>query len=109
MGVLKPVRHNSKRAIPCDTPRFYNTLANGTNSSNPHLQMQDVRADRPVTAKGEPLEIRSKKSDLVLAATSRFWLVYLFDDNMLVDNTDLTKKPARVPKSLSLVLEQRAL
>lgn len=84
-------------------PFFFNTLANGTELIST-LANADVRADRPVTAKGEPLEIRSKKSLLVLAATSSFRLVYLFDDNMLVDNTDLTKKPPQIPKSLSLVL-----
>jgi hypothetical protein len=84
-------------------PFFFNTLANGVELVST-LCNADVRADRPVTAKGEPLEIRSKKSLLVLAATSSFRLVYLFDDNMLVDNTDLTKKPPQIPKPLSLVL-----
>jgi hypothetical protein len=84
-------------------PFFFNTLANGTELLST-LVNADVRADRPVTAKGEPLEIRSKKSLLVLAATSSFRLVYLFDDNMLVDNTDLAKKPPQIPKPLSLVL-----
>jgi hypothetical protein len=63
-----------------------------------------VRADRPVTAKGEPLEVRSKKSLIVLAATKSFRLIYLFDDNMLIDNTDLAKNPAQIPRPLSLVL-----
>ena len=84
-------------------PFFFNTLANGTELIST-LVNADVRADRPVTAKGEPLEIRSKKSLLVLAATSSFRMVYLFDDNMLVDNTDLTKKPPQIPRPLSLVL-----
>jgi len=84
-------------------PFFFNTLANGVELVST-LCNADVRADRPVTARGEPLEIRSKKSLLVFAATSSFRLVYLFDDNMLVDNTDLTKKPPQIPKPLSLVL-----
>ncbi len=81
-------------------PFFFNTLANGTELIST-LANADVRADRPVTAKGEPLEIRSKKSLLVLAATSSFRMVYLFDDNMLVDNTDLAKKPPQIPRSRS--------
>lgn len=64
----------------------------------------EVRADRPVTAKGEPLEIRSKRTLLILAATSAFRFVDLFDDNMLADNTDPAKKPPELPKALSLVL-----
>ena len=84
-------------------PFFFNTLANGTEVIST-LVNADVRTDRPVTAKGEPLEIRSKKSLLVLAATKSFRLIYLFDDNMLVDNTDLGKKPPQIPQPLSLVL-----
>jgi hypothetical protein len=84
-------------------PFFFNTLANGTELLST-LANADVRADRPVTAKGEPLEIRSKKSLLVLAATKSFRLIYLFDDNILVDNTDLAKKPPQIPQPLSLVL-----
>lgn len=83
-------------------PFFFNTLANGTELVST-LVNADVRADRPVTAKGEPLEIRSKKSLLVLAATNSFRLIYLFDDNMLVDASDLAKKP-QIPQPLSLVL-----
>lgn len=84
-------------------PFFFNTLASGVELVST-LGNADVRADRPVTAKGEPLEIRSKNSLLILAATSSFRLVYLFDDNMLVDNLDLSEKPPQFPKPLSLVL-----
>ncbi len=84
-------------------PFFFNTVANGVELIST-LGNADVRADRPVTAKGEPLEIRSKKSLLIIAATSSFRFVYLFDDNMLVDNLDPTKKPPQFPKPLSLVL-----
>ena len=86
-----------------EAPFFFNTLANGTELLST-LVNADVRADRPVTAKGEPLEIRSKKSLIVLAATKSFRLIYLFDDNILVDATDLTKKPAQISRPLSLVL-----
>ena len=89
-------------------PFFFNTLANGTELVST-LCNADVRADRPVTANAEPLEIRSKKSLLVLAATSSFRLVYLFDDNMLVDNTDLTEEAAADPEATLVSPEQRAL
>jgi hypothetical protein len=84
-------------------PLFYNTLANGVELVST-FGNADVRADRPVTANGQPLEIRSKNSLLIIAAATGFRLVYLFDDNMLVDNADLSKKPAQLPKPLSLVL-----
>jgi hypothetical protein len=84
-------------------PFFFDTLSNGTELIST-LVNADVRADRPVTARGEPLEIRSKNSLLVLAATDSFRLVYLFDDNMLVDATSPAKKPPQFPRPLSLVL-----
>jgi len=84
-------------------PFFFNTVANGVELVST-LGNADVRADRPVTAKGEALQIRSKKSVLTIAATTNFRLVYLFDDNILADNVDTTKKPPSFPKPLSLVL-----
>jgi hypothetical protein len=84
-------------------PFFFNTVASGVELVSTTGDAS-VRADRPVTAKGEPLEIHSKKSLLVIAATSSFRLVYLFDDNMLAGNLELTKKPPRLPTPLSLVL-----
>ena len=64
----------------------------------------DVQADRPVTVRGEAVELRSKSSLLVLAVSKAFRLIYLFDDNMLADNIDLTKKPPVFPKPISLAL-----
>lgn len=84
-------------------PFFFNTVANGVELIST-LGNADVRADRPVTARGEPLEIRSKQSLLIIAATTKLRLLYLFDDNMLVDNLDSTKKPPQLPPPLSLVL-----
>ena len=100
---LNPYGTTAKFQYLSAAPFFFNTIANGVELVST-LGNADVRADRPVTAKGEPLEIRSKKSLLVIAATTNFRLVYLFDDNMLVDNLDSTKKPPQLPKPLSLVL-----
>ena len=83
-------------------PFSFNTVASGVELIST-LVNADVRADRPVTARGEPLEIRSKQSLFIIAATSSFRLLYLFDDNMLVDNLD-PKKPVQSAKPLSLVL-----
>ena len=89
--------------IPDTVPFFYNTLANGS-----ELVMTfghaDVQADRPVTVRGEAVELRSKNSLLVLAVSKAFRLIYLFDDNMLADNIDLTKKLPVFPKPISLAL-----
>lgn len=89
--------------IPAAVPYFYNTLANGT-----ELLMTfghaDVQADRPVTVDGRPLELRSKNSLLMLAASKVFRLIYLFDDNMLADNLDLTQTPPVIPKPIALAM-----
>ncbi|MCI0524176.1 MAG: hypothetical protein L0Y75_02845 [Acidobacteria bacterium] len=84
-------------------PFFYNTLASGVELLMTQVNA-DVRADRPVTVKGEALEIRSKNSLLILAATTAFRLIYLFDDNILLDALDLTKQPPALPKPISLAL-----
>lgn len=84
-------------------PFFYNTLASGVELLMTQVNA-DVRADRPVTVKGEGLEIRSKNSLLILAATTSFRLIYLFDDNILLDALDLTKQPPALPKPISLAL-----
>ena len=82
---------------------FYNTLASGVELLMTQVNAE-VRADRPVTVKGEALEIRSKNSLLILAASNAFRLIYLFDDNILLDTLDLTKQPPTLPKSISLAL-----
>jgi len=84
-------------------PFFFNTLASGVEMISTFVNA-DVRADRPVTANGEALEIRSKKSLFIIAATSKFRFVELIDDNILADNIDPKKKPPQLPKPLSLVL-----
>ncbi|MBI5473811.1 MAG: hypothetical protein HY961_15850 [Ignavibacteriae bacterium] len=82
---------------------FYDTLAGGVELLMTQVNA-DVRADRPVTVKGEALEIRSKNSLLILAVTNTFRLIYLFDDNILLDTLDLTKQPPTLPKPISLAL-----
>ncbi|WP_119271063.1 hypothetical protein [Taklimakanibacter deserti] len=89
--------------LPAAGPFFYNTLADGT-----ELVMTfghaDVQADRPVTVEGKPLELRSKNSLLMLAVAKTFRMIYLFDDNMLADNFDLTQTPPVFPKPIALAL-----
>jgi hypothetical protein len=84
-------------------PFFYNTLANGVELLMTHVNA-DVRADRPVTVKGEPSAIRSKDSLLILAATSSDRLIYLFDDNILMDTLNLQKQPLSLPEPIAFAL-----
>jgi hypothetical protein len=85
------------------TPFFYFTLADG-NELLMALGNADVRIDRPVTVKGEPPPVRSKKTLLVLAISQTRRLIYLLDDNILIDNIDFKKKPPLLPKPISLAL-----
>lgn len=89
--------------LPATGSYFYNSLAEGTEllmaSGN-----ADVAADRPVTVAGKPVELRSKNSLLIIAATKTLRLIYMFDDNMLSDNLDLSQTPPVPPKPIALAL-----
>jgi hypothetical protein len=85
-------------------PFFYDTLASGDELLMTFVHA-DVRADRPVTVNGEAVEIRSKNSLLILAATASFRLIYLFDDNILLDTLDSTNQPPSLPKPIALALQ----
>ncbi len=85
---------------------FYNSLASGVELLAAQVNA-DVRADRPVTVVGEALEIRSKNSLLILAMTEDFRLIYLFDDNILLDQIPQagpTSEPQIWPEPISLAL-----
>lgn len=88
---------------PSATLFFYNTFANG-NEALVVLANADVQIDRPVTVAGEALAIRSKNSLLLLAANKTQRVIYLFDDNILFDITDLNKKPPIIPRPIALAL-----
>lgn len=89
--------------FPEAAPFFYFTFADG-NELLMALGNADARVDRPVTVKGEPPPVRSKKTLLVLAVSLTRRLIYLFDDNILLDNLDLKKTPPVFPKPISLAL-----
>ena len=82
-------------------PFFYNTFANGSEAIA-ILCNADIQIDRPVTAAGQALQIRSKNSLLMLAVTKLFKLVYLFDDNIFFDNIQI--KPLKLPDAIALAL-----
>lgn len=100
---LNPFGTSVQMTYPQATPFFYNTFANG-NEALLVLGNANVQIDRPVTVAGEALAIRSKNSLLLLAASKTLRLIYLYDDNILADNLDLTKKPPVLPKSIALAM-----
>lgn len=46
-----------------------------------------LNIDRPVKVNGEPFEVKSKNSLLAMAANASLRLLYLYDDNIIWDNT----------------------
>lgn len=46
-----------------------------------------LNIDRPVKVNGEPFDVHSKNSLLALAANDNYRLIYLYDDNIIWDNT----------------------
>ncbi len=67
-------------------PFIFNTISKGDELLFT-LCNANVNADRPVKVNGEPFEIRSKNSVLALGANTSFRLIYLYDDNIIWDNT----------------------
>lgn len=86
-----------------ETPYFYFSFAEG-NEALMTIGNADARIDRPVTVKGEPPAVRSKNTIVILGVSEAARLIYLFDDNILLDNLDLKKKPPVLPKPIALAL-----
>ena len=84
-------------------PFVYNTFANG-NEAFLALANTNPRLDRPVIVTGQPFDIHSKGSVLIVAVNKAWKLIYLFDDNILFDNYDPTKPKATLHSPLALAL-----
>ncbi len=89
--------------FPAITPVLYFTFADG-NEAVMAWGEADAKIDRPVTVSGEVPPIRTKNSLLALSGTKAARLISLFDDNIVSDNVDLTKKPPEIPKPIALAL-----
>ena len=84
-------------------PFVYLTVANG-NEALLALANTNPLLDRPVTVTGQPFDIHSKNSVLILAVNKAFKLIYLYDDNILFDNYDPNKPKETLPQPLALAL-----
>ncbi|QEC53804.1 hypothetical protein [Anseongella ginsenosidimutans] len=86
-----------------NTPFFYVSNAGGQEllmtSSNAAFQI-----DRPVKVNEEPPAVRSLKSILILAAGNAGNLIYLFDDNLILDDAQLNQEDPVVPEQMALAL-----
>ncbi|MEO8961280.1 MAG: hypothetical protein ABI325_05325, partial [Ginsengibacter sp.] len=59
----------------------------------------NFKTDRPVKVNGEPFGILSKSSVMMLGASDASKLIYLYDDNIIADNTTkegITLRPAAI-------------
>ena len=64
----------------------------------------DFKTDRPVKVNGESFVIHSKSSLLMLGASALRRLIYLYDENILADNTIKTPNPPPI-KPVAIALE----
>lgn len=84
-------------------PFVYLTVANG-NEALLALANTNPLLDRPVTVTGQPFDLHSKNSLLILAVNKAFKLIYLYDDNILFDNYDPNKPIETLPTPLAIAL-----
>ena len=83
-------------------PFIFNTISQGDEML---LTLCNVtmNIDRPVKVNGEPFDVRSKNSLLMLAVSTSYRLIYLYDDNILWDNkTPLEQIPSLKPVAIAL-------
>ncbi|OBX26885.1 hypothetical protein LX77_00674 [Gelidibacter algens] len=64
----------------------------------------DFNIDRPIKVNGEPFEVRTKSSVLMLSASEDRRLVYLYDGNIIADNISKTREQD-LPKPVAIALE----
>jgi hypothetical protein len=89
---------------PKGKPFFYFTFADG-NELLAALGDADAQIDRPVNVVGEPPPVKSKNMLLLLAVGKALRFVYLFDDNILLDNLDPTQKSPALPPPIAFALK----
>ena len=100
---LNPHGSSVKLSYTAGFPFIFNTTADGNEAflafanANPLL-------DRPVRVTGEPFDIHSRNSALIVAVNKAWKLIYLFDDNILFDNYNPSQPKATLPAPLALAL-----
>jgi hypothetical protein len=100
---LNPYGSTVKLNYTAAFPFVYNTFANG-NEAFLALANANPRLDRPVTVTGQPFDIHSKNSVLIVAVNKAWKLIYLFDDNIIFDNYDPNQPEAAAPAPAALAL-----
>ena len=85
------------------SPFFYNSFANGNEA---YLAFADAKSnlDRPVAVTGQPLNILSRNTAVMVAASKVARLLYLYDDNILFDNLDPARPRSTPPVPIAIAL-----
>ena len=86
-----------------NVPFFYLSNVNG-NELLMTWSDAGFRIDRPVKVNGEPPAIHSLNSLLIIAASTTNRLVYLFDDNLILDHNQLSSNDPVVPEQMAFAL-----
>ncbi|MBN1340687.1 MAG: hypothetical protein JXA03_15265, partial [Bacteroidales bacterium] len=86
-----------------NSPFFYISNANGNELLMTYSDAS-FRIDRPVKVNGEPPEIRSLNSLLMITANSSNRLIYLYDDNLVLDYGQLNNQDTVLPGQMALAL-----
>lgn len=86
-----------------NAPFFYISNANGNELIMTNCNA-DYLIDRPVKVNGKPPVIQSLNSLLILAASETHRLIYLFDDNLILDDSNINKQDPVVPEQMALAL-----
>ena len=100
---LNPHGTTIKLSYATSRPFFYNSFASGNEA---YLVYADATShlDRPVAVTGQPQNIRSQNTAVLVAASKVQRLLYLYDDNVLFDNLDPSRPRVTPPAPLAIAL-----
>jgi hypothetical protein len=101
---LNPYGTSVKLNYTAAFPFIFNTTADG-NEAFLALANANPLLDRPVTVTGQPFDIHSKNSMLLVGVNKAWKAIYLFDDNILFDNYDPNQPKTTLPTPLALALQ----
>lgn len=86
-----------------NVPFFYLSNSNG-NELLMTFCNASFKADRPVKVDGKPPLVRTLNSLLMIAAGPSFRLIYLYDDNLIHDDVQLSNQDPFIPKQMAFAL-----
>ncbi len=86
-----------------DTPFYYASNANG-NELLMAFTNANFEIDRPVQVNGEPPQIRSLNSLLLIAVGNTGRLIYLLDDNLILDDAEISNEDPIIPDQMAFAI-----